>query len=127
MTLQEYKLELLQRGYAIGEKLYLHETEGDVIQVVIAKIDTDGLTIDAQPGFPFDAYLNEEFVVDTLRSMSYTIEDVLNKRHAQNPNTCQHIPVNLATGQVGCAKCTAKLGMHNELNKVKFNITINNN
>lgn len=126
MTIQEVKLDMMQRGFVIAENIINQEPDGTIVQVVINKFDSDGLTVNATPGFHFDGYLNEDFMVETLRAMATKIDQFMIDRHSKNPNVCEHHTVQIHGGKTGCTFCMATLGEHN-ITKTGFNVTITNN
>lgn len=126
MTQQEQKLDLMHRGFTIVENIIDQPPNGKIVQVVIAKRDTDMLVVNGQPGLYFDAYLNMDFFMNTLRESALAVETFISKRHAKNISVCEHEKVTLDGGLIGCLHCMAKLGTHVDT-KGGFNVTLNNN
>lgn len=125
MTIQEQKLEIIKRGFILSERILPTDTR--LIQVVVFKVDTDGLKYESAPNMFAEEYNNEETYVSVLKVGMTGIDAYITKRHAQNPNTCRHEEVDLEGGALGCLHCMAKLGTRTKTKTSVIDIKLGNN
>lgn len=114
MTVNQVKIDILRRGYSIGEA----ELNGN-IQIVVVKTDTDNLVFNSRGVYTYGIYDSDEDYIDVLKETINDIDKKINKRHYQNINNCQHEPVMIGTKKA-CANCMGKFGD-------RMMIDINNN
>lgn len=115
MTATEYKIDVFKRGYTIIEG----NSPNNNLAFLMFKIDTDNLRFESKGEFIYDLLKNEEQYIDTLRTGVITIENLINNRHAMNPNNCTHNMIMIGSLK-GCDRCMAKFGERMNLD-INFN------
>lgn len=116
MTVQEFRLDLLKRGFTTRETMI-----GNKLFFIIYKLDTDNLRVEWE-GYPDEEIYykaGNAIFVDRLRKISADIDNTITNRHSQNTNNCQHEEVMIGS-LLACNKCMAKFG-----EKITMNLRFN--
>lgn len=110
MTILDLKLDAYKRGFTITEgNGRLNGSNDETTYFHIGKKDIDGLLLYAYDFLPDEVYLNAGNYGDFIRARMKDIDDKIEARRDQNPNTCQH-QIAVVNNKKVCINCTAKLG-----------------
>lgn len=107
MKLQEFKVDLHKRGFNVFESWNVLER---CPEVVLFKFDTDELRFERVYQFTTDGYINSNIYQGALKEGVLMIEELIAKRHFQNPETCTHSVKRLNETTNVCEYCMGKMG-----------------
>lgn len=118
MTIQEVKLDIINRHFFIAERS-MNSNGLYYVELVISKLDTDSLSYVFTQPVTEQNYIWEEVYINTIKNIAYDIDVIMINRHAQNINTCQHDLVMVGCNKV-CKRCMGKFGQ-----TIPVNLTFN--
>lgn len=121
--IDEFRYDCIRRGITITEKIqYSPEMKigynADFREVVLVKMEKMDspvrIVFDMTMAIDGSLYGTGQYL-DALRQMGSAIDELIQRRHVQNPNTCAHNII-VVDGKRMCSNCIAILGQQIVLN-----------
>lgn len=107
MKLQEYKIDLLKRGFNLYE---VWNPQERCVEVRLFKFDTDDLRFESTFLYPVDVYQQNKIMIEYFKAGASKIEIMMSKRHVKDPATCEHSIKALDEINNVCEWCMGKVG-----------------
>jgi hypothetical protein len=105
--MQEFRFSLIKQGFVIIEQ-ESQERDG-AVKLVMFRVDSDNLRFEVGANIEPAAFFNEQTYGSILKTFAHGVNERIQNRRGQNPNTCNHVEV-LIGNVKACENCMGKFG-----------------